>query len=116
MEHPFELEIADLQTINFELVDLDDIAATQVVGGTATLSRSAENGGNMVVTMAYPESGGFPVGIYHRPRHPRQNRPVLYIQPDIATTGTTTGRFASQAAMDAYINSPDFDPEMLKLI
>ena len=33
MQHPFELQIDDLQAIDFELIDLTSAESTQVVGG-----------------------------------------------------------------------------------
>ncbi len=67
-QHPCELTIDDLQSINFELVDLDNGISAAIVGGSATLSREAEQGGAEPVKPQVPpmntgiifESGGFP--------------------------------------------------------
>ncbi len=109
MEHPFELQIVDLQSIDFELIDLDDTAAIRVVGGSATIAGSLEAGGNCFLC----ESPRSPRSSRRRPR--RSPRVIPLITAENQPT-PATGRFASQAAYEAYLNSPDFDPEMLKVI
>jgi hypothetical protein len=117
VEHPFELQIVDLQSIaegrpkvnDFELIDLDDTAANQVVGGSATIAGSLEAGGNCFLC-EYPRSPRSPR------RHPRRYPRVIPLITAENQPNPATGRFASQEAYDAYLNSPDFDPEMLKLI
>jgi hypothetical protein len=119
VEHPFELQIADLQSIDFELVDLDDTATTQIAGGTATLSRAAEGGGSFPTPTKglYEAGGGGGCFLCHFPQHPRRHpRVIPLITAENQPTPATTGRFASQAAYDAYINSPDFNPDMLAVI
>jgi hypothetical protein len=117
VKHPFELQIVDLQSIaegrpkvnDFELIDLDDTAANQVVGGSATIAGSLEAGGNCFLC-EYPRSPRSPR------RHPRRYPRVIPLITAKNQPNPATGRFASQEAYDAYLNSPDFDPEMLKLI
>jgi hypothetical protein len=110
VEHPFELQIVDLQSIDFELIDLDDTAASRVVGGSATIAGSFESGGTCFLCES-PRSPRSPR------RHPRRSpRVIPLITAENQPTPATTGRFASQAAYEAYLNSPDFDPEMLKVI
>jgi hypothetical protein len=109
VEHPFELQIVDLQSIDFELIDLDDTAATQVVGGSATIAGSFESGGTCFLC----ESPRSPRSPRRRPR--RSPRVIPLITAENQPT-PATGRFASQEAYEAYLNSPDFDPEMLKVI
>jgi hypothetical protein len=59
MNHPFELKIADLRAIDFDLVDLDETTATKVVGGFKTVSTHVyPEGGGPIVTKALHESGG----------------------------------------------------------
>jgi hypothetical protein len=117
VKHPFELQIADLQSIaegrpkvnDFELIDLDDTAANRVVGGSATIAGSLEAGGNCFLCEypKYPRSSR---------RHPRRTPRVIPLITTENQDPPVTGKFASQAAYDAYLNSSDFDPEMLKLI
>ncbi len=47
-EHPFELKIADLQSLDFDMEDLSPALGADIVGGTATLSWEAEAGGGGV--------------------------------------------------------------------
>ena len=117
MEHPVELQIADLQAIDFELTDLDDTAAKQIVGGTATLSRAAESGGSLPTpTRGSYEAGGGGCFLCHLPKHPRRHPRVIPLITAENQPTTTTGRFASQEAYDAYVNSPDANPDMLAVL
>jgi hypothetical protein len=110
VEHPFELKISDLQSINFELIDLDDTTATQVVGGSATIAGAPEAGGNCFLC-EYPQYPRFP---RRRPR--RSPRVIPLITAENQPAAPVTGKFASQEAYDAYINSPDFNPDTLLVI
>jgi hypothetical protein len=50
MQHPFELKIADLQAIDFEIEDLTPRASAEVIGGTATIAANLEAGGGGGIT------------------------------------------------------------------
>ena len=46
MRHPFELELSELETINFAIQELADEASEQVAGGFATSDSPCEEGGS----------------------------------------------------------------------
>jgi hypothetical protein len=110
VEHPFELQIVDLQSIDFELIDLDDTAADRVVGGSATIAGSLEAGGTCFSCEAprYPRR--------HQRRHPGRSPRVIPLITAENQPTPATGRFASQEAYEAYLNSPDFNPDTLLVI
>ncbi|MBE9166115.1 hypothetical protein IQ238_00725 [Pleurocapsales cyanobacterium LEGE 06147] len=59
MHHPFELELSELETINFELEELTDEEAKKVAGGrTFSTLAIGEEGGGRITTMAIGEEGG----------------------------------------------------------
>jgi hypothetical protein len=59
MQHPFELAIADLQAIDFEIEDLSYGEASQVVGGAGNIPITADGDGpNEVGGPFTPPMGG----------------------------------------------------------
>jgi hypothetical protein len=107
VQHPFELSIADLESI--ETVEIEDInpeESNRVMGGSATIAGAVEAGG-----------GFFPCYSRRSCGYPRRKRKAAPLQSTPTTaTSPSSGRFASQEAYEAYLNSPDFDPELLTRI
>ena len=58
MRHPFELEIAELENINFELEELEEEVAEKIVGGNGVGTLSVDFAGLKITTMATGEEGG----------------------------------------------------------
>jgi hypothetical protein len=60
MRHPFELELSDLEAVEFNVVeDLTDEEAANIGGGRKfTTQAVGEEGGGEVTTLAFGEEGG----------------------------------------------------------
>ncbi|MCC5633214.1 hypothetical protein LC613_37590 [Nostoc sphaeroides CHAB 2801] len=58
MKHPFDLKIAELESIDLKITALSDDEANQVCGGFATTTEAVGEEGGRVTTLALGEEGG----------------------------------------------------------
>ncbi|AUB41754.1 hypothetical protein COO91_07821 [Nostoc flagelliforme CCNUN1] len=58
MKHPFDLKIAELESIDLKITALSDDEANQVCGGFATVTKAIGEEGGRVTTLAIVEEGG----------------------------------------------------------
>ena len=58
MKHPFDLKIAELESIDLKITALSDDEANQVCGGLATFTKALGEEGGRVTTQALGEEGG----------------------------------------------------------
>lgn len=58
MKHPFDLKIAELESIDLKITALSDDEANQVCGGFATVTKAVGEEGGTATTKALGEEGG----------------------------------------------------------